>query len=428
MGCRVAVNRTQTGLWVTLSLWASSSIAQAACGDGVLDQEGTEECDIADERVADLCREDCRVECTTNILDELTDHTCLHVKAGPYQSASASPYPGPAPIGIGAAHIYYTVIAAKNETGEVVESAVSVTVSSDGETAIYLNESESLSLVDSNGETVPVLFDAPVDSCAFGLRRLLVYALDVANSYVMIFPAGGPAQRSLVFENASSKKYEHSRDVDRDGFGEPEYALKTWCKVDKLGFVRNADDCDDTRASVYPGAPELCDTIDNDCDGSPEESDNQCEVVSDSGEPTEPPTSSSAATPSQGPAAALADAGMDGAGMGGTTSGETEGRSPEPTESAPGRDAAPDVSRAQSTGPDGETTSLGPDSRETRAFNDGGEAKHEPEAASDAERAARENGCGCTVVGERADRNSRGVGGFLALVVLSCGLRRRVRD
>ena len=39
-----------------------------------------------------------------------------------------------------------------------------------------------------------------------------------------------------------------------------------------LGYVADATDCDDTEAASYPGNAEVCDTVDNDCDGSADNS------------------------------------------------------------------------------------------------------------------------------------------------------------
>ncbi len=54
-------------------------------------------------------------------------------------------------------------------------------------------------------------------------------------------------------------------DFDRDGFGD-ENQMTESC-TQPPGFVSNSTDCDDTNAMVFPGATELCNGIDDDCDG-----------------------------------------------------------------------------------------------------------------------------------------------------------------
>jgi hypothetical protein len=58
-------------------------------------------------------------------------------------------------------------------------------------------------------------------------------------------------------------------DSDGDGYGGQQYQLDA-CEA-APGFVGNSDDCDDLDASSYPGASEVCDDADNDCDGDVDE-------------------------------------------------------------------------------------------------------------------------------------------------------------
>lgn len=60
-------------------------------------------------------------------------------------------------------------------------------------------------------------------------------------------------------------------DADRDGLGNPSVAIFTCPDGLPSGWVEDATDCDDLRASVFPGAIELCDGLDNDCDRAVDE-------------------------------------------------------------------------------------------------------------------------------------------------------------
>ena len=60
-------------------------------------------------------------------------------------------------------------------------------------------------------------------------------------------------------------------DSDLDGYGDAATS-QTACTAPS-GYVSDDSDCDDAAAAVNPGEAEICDAIDNDCDGSTDESD-----------------------------------------------------------------------------------------------------------------------------------------------------------
>jgi len=70
--------------------------------------------------------------------------------------------------------------------------------------------------------------------------------------------------------------YTYYRDADGDNYGDPFNSIETCDDTPPSGYVTDNTDCCDDDSSIYPGAPELCDNKDNDCDGYYDE---ECECV-----------------------------------------------------------------------------------------------------------------------------------------------------
>jgi hypothetical protein len=58
----------------------------------------------------------------------------------------------------------------------------------------------------------------------------------------------------------------HYRDADGDGHGSDAPTTVACAGSAAAGWVANDDDCDDTDPAVHPGAAELCNDADDDCD------------------------------------------------------------------------------------------------------------------------------------------------------------------
>jgi hypothetical protein len=75
---------------------------------------------------------------------------------------------------------------------------------------------------------------------------------------------------STVDEATAADALTWYRDFDSDGYGNPSSTTRA-CTLPS-GYLGSAGDCDDTQATVYPGADETCNSRDDDCDGTADES------------------------------------------------------------------------------------------------------------------------------------------------------------
>ncbi len=107
-----------------------------------------------------------------------------------------------------------------------------------------------------------------IDSCDPG-DGWVVDATDCDDSDLTINPGAEEVCNDLdddcdgeVDEDLEATWY---ADADGDGFGDPDTALYD-CEPG-TGWVTDDQDCDDANSGIHPDATEICDALDNDCDG-----------------------------------------------------------------------------------------------------------------------------------------------------------------
>jgi hypothetical protein len=125
------------------------------------------------------------------------------------------------------------------------------------------------------------------DGDGYGLSTLMVRSCTQPSGYVtnaddcdddagLVNPAATESCNGVdddcdgeIDEPGATGEYTWYRDSDGDGYGSAT-ASREACTA-PAGYVANATDCNDSSASVHPGASETCDSIDDDCDGSIDE-------------------------------------------------------------------------------------------------------------------------------------------------------------
>ena len=74
-----------------------------------------------------------------------------------------------------------------------------------------------------------------------------------------------------VDEDSAVNVFTWYEDADEDGFGDLGSTVDACAPP--TNYVSNAEDCDDINSAIYPGAIEVCDEVDNDCDGDIDDAD-----------------------------------------------------------------------------------------------------------------------------------------------------------
>ncbi|MDX2088057.1 MAG: putative metal-binding motif-containing protein [Kofleriaceae bacterium] len=198
----------------------------------------------------------------TELGEPLIAHTCIHAELGPFvtvTASTASDFAGTSP-NVNAVHTYFTVMLAA--TGGTVKYRPARS----GDWAVFSDPPGAVTVLDAAGNTLTSVLTHAVTACT-GIPEVRVYPLVANATYRLRFAPQQDQRAAVVLEHVPDFVTLYHPDADGDGaIADTASTLVTACAPPPGWAVDGPSDCDDGRASAYPGAPELCNDLDDDCD------------------------------------------------------------------------------------------------------------------------------------------------------------------
>lgn len=151
-----------------------------------------------------------------------------------------------------------------NCSGEVDEGCVKTTYYLDADGDGFGDLSSSV-----EGYTLPLGYVANSDDCDDSDGNINPYSEEVCDN--VDNNCDGVVDEGCVLVT-------YHLDADGDGFGDGDVSVEDY--EQPSGYVVNSDDCDDSDDNINPDSEEICDNVDNDCDGEIDEGFNDlCQYV-----------------------------------------------------------------------------------------------------------------------------------------------------